>query len=197
MRVVLVHGYLAPGAVMWPLAARLRRAGHTTTLFKYRSHRGDIARHVKDLRTFIQSGDGAPFALVSHSMGGLVVHAALDDAQIRKPQAAVFIATPHNGSRLARAVRKGPLARFMSDGARVLASGVNLRPSDVPCGVIVGLKDRTVRPAEARFSGATDQLDLPYGHNELLVRPQTAAAVTRFIKTGRFETRERLLWADI
>ena len=189
MRVLLIPGYLAPRVVFLPFETRLRRLGHQATTFTYTSHRGSLDQHAHALaeELAVLSASVSEMAAVAHSLGGLLLHRALTLRPGIRLHKRVYIATPHRGAALAQRGRKSPLARWMSGAVKMAAEGYPPADHDSPAGNIVGGRDRVVRPAEAEWGDETARLSLPFGHNELLIRPQTAAAVHRFLCHGSFE----------
>lgn len=192
MLVVLVHGYLAPGALLWPLGRQLERHGHRAVIFSYPSRRGTLDEHAAALLRVIREAAaraaGEPLAVFGHSLGGLLLHRVLADDPSLPVVRRVFAATPHRGCRLARRAAAGPLGPLLSPVSRAAMFGVaaaERHPSRT--GVIIGTRDLMVRPDEADLPGAHDRLRLPYGHNEILLRPRTARAVARFLETGAFD----------
>ncbi len=183
MQVLLVHGFLAPRALFWPLAGRLRRLGHRTDVFVYPSHREDLDTHAEALAARVREAEG-PTAVVAHSLGGLVLHRAVALDPTLPLSRRVFIATPHRGCRVGRRARRSALARLLPATGKVTAYGCEPAPHAAPVGVVIGTRDLLVRPDEADLPGATARLTLPFGHNELLVRPQLAHAMARFLRTG-------------
>jgi pimeloyl-ACP methyl ester carboxylesterase len=190
--IVLVHGYLAPGALLWPLARQLERFGHRAEVFSYPSHRGTVEEHAEALRRHLvaagRRAGRAPLAVFGHSLGGLLVHHALTDAAgLPSIERRVFAATPHRGCRAARLTVRGPLARLLSPVGRAAVAGVTRDPAHPGrTGVIVATRDLLVLPEEAELPGADDRIELPFGHNDLLVRARTARAVANFVASGRF-----------
>ena len=185
MRVFCIHGYMAPKAIMVPLARRLKRAGHEPVMFGYPSHRGTLEDHAEGLRALMQEHSDGPFSVIAHSMGGLVARLALQRMTCRASRC-VFIATPHRGSANARRARQSHLARFMSPAVKRTAYGLETPPDVSNWGVIVGSRDRVVAPHEGRVDNVPARI-LPFGHNELLFRSETARTVIQFIERGAFE----------
>jgi pimeloyl-ACP methyl ester carboxylesterase len=185
MRVVLVHGYLAGPAIMWPLARRLAKMSHEVEHFSYPSTRGHLQDHAEALALLI-AGKGDT-AVVAHSLGGLVVHRALALEPRLPVTHRIFIATPHRGSRVVRLTTATPLAKVMGRSIRSAAGGEPVPLHTARTGVVIGSRDRTIRPEEADLSLAHDRLTLPFTHNELVWRPETAHAIHRFLTIGWFE----------
>jgi pimeloyl-ACP methyl ester carboxylesterase len=188
--IVLVHGYLAPAALLWPMARQLERLGHATSVFGYPSHRGTLEGHAEALRKHLvdTARRTEAMALFGHSLGGLLVHHALAAEPELPVTRRIFAATPHRGCRTARLTARGPLARLLSPLGMAAAGGFRgTAAHPARTGVIIATRDRLVLPEEAELPGAHDRLELPFGHNELLMRPRTARAVARFVDTGWFD----------
>lgn len=186
MDIVLVHGYLAHAAIFWPLARRLRRLGHRTHLHRYPSALGTLDAHAASLTALIRRVD-APVAVLGHSLGGLVVNRAMDQHPDLPVSHRIFVATPHRGSRVARRGRRSLVSPLLSPAVKIAALGHALPVSVARTGVVVGTRDTMVTAEEAELAGADDRLALPFGHNEILLRPDLAFAVDRFLRHGRFE----------
>jgi len=184
VQVLLVHGYLAPVAILWPLGFALARSGHPPSYFDYPSRRGPFERHVPGLQRRLEAMR-APYAVVAHSMGGLLVHRALDTYEGPWPARIVHIAVPHAGSAFVRRVGGSRLGRRLVPAVRASSFGVAAPAHRCPVGTLAGERDAMVRPDEARLAGASHQT-LPFGHNELILRPATAAAIVHFLHTGSF-----------
>ncbi len=185
-RVYLVGGYLAPGLLLEPLKRRIAGAGYPVEVFRYPTHRDGVRTHANDLaQRLAVDCRGAPVILVGHSLGGLVVHEAIKKRALNLTRV-VFVATPHRGCRVGRNARKLRWPMLLQGAGRQVSHGVEPAPINAETGVIIGTKDRVVSPQEAELPGAT-RLQLPYGHNGLLVRPRSLAAIVRFIESGRFE----------
>lgn len=123
---LLVHGYAGTEHVWNPLRAALAAAGFDCLIaLRYNAFRCDIhqvADWLVDRAHRAMDVTGAPFVhLIGHSLGGLVVR---DAVQLRglagRAATVVTIATPHQGSNLARLV-PGPAARQMRPGSAFLA----------------------------------------------------------------------------
>lgn len=81
MRVFLLHGMARTAASMAVLAHRLKQAGHRPSLFGYHvlfQSLDEIAGRFRDrvCRVLAEDGPGAPFAVVGHSLGGVVARLA-------------------------------------------------------------------------------------------------------------------------
>ncbi len=122
--VLLVHGLArTPLSLFW-LARALRCAGHPTHHFAYLALAESHARIVKRLQAQLRSsGAAGPYAIVAHSLGGLLVRAALADPGIPPPQHVVMLGTPNRRSRMAEwAMRWAPWRWLAGEAGRNMAS---------------------------------------------------------------------------
>lgn len=117
--VVLVHGLYhnrSAWLLLWP---RLARAGfRNLRAVSYPSFGRDFAAIleglVREVEDALADNPGQRVALVGHSLGGLLVRAALADPRLKgRVFAAATLGAPHRGSRLA-ALGIGALARSLA-----------------------------------------------------------------------------------
>ena len=96
------------------LAARLQRAGLATHLFGYSaraSFRSTVARLVSRVQ-FVASGH--PYVLVGHSLGCVLIRAALPALAPHPPSACFFLAPPSRACRAARHFSRQRLFRLLT-----------------------------------------------------------------------------------
>ena len=169
-----------------PIGARSSSATTAPNWARRLGHSYDL--HTSVITSGGESGqDEGPVAVVAHSLGGLITHRAMEMAPEAKISHRIFVATPHRGSAFARRGRESPVSRLLSPAARTASHGYPMPESPALTGVVMGTKDRLVSPAEADLKEAHARLELPFGHNELLMRPNLAHAVHRFVTKGYFE----------
>ncbi len=210
--VILLHGLWMPGIVMAPLASRLAARGYRTHVFEYASRRKPIGMHAERLARFArEAAGGAPVHFVGHSLGGLVVLAALGDApgHAHAPEAAaiVLLGTPARGCMAGRRLAQAAAGRWMLGESealwkegRVARWGAQLHDG-APLGVIAGsvpiglgrmlgrlpgVNDGVVRLEETDVEGMADRIVLPVGHSELIFSARVAAQTAQFLEHGRF-----------
>jgi predicted alpha/beta hydrolase family esterase len=173
--VLLIHGIVCNRGIWRPLIERLRaegfapiRAVDLEPLF------ADIDSHaacvVRELRELERQSDGAPVAIVAHSMGGLVARAALRSIGPDLVSRIVTIAAPHHGTLIARLFRSTP-ARQMCPQSPWLRSLNQLQEGHLPVPVtsIYSLHDNlVVPPGSARLDGARRHELRGLGHLSLL-----------------------------
>lgn len=207
MRVFLLHGLARTAASMSVLAYRLRRAGHRPASFGYqvltRSVDGVVERfrgRVERVLAEDRARDATaivPYALVGHSLGGLVARLAAPDLPpgLRR---LVLLAPPNRPPAIAAALAKNLLFRAVTrDAGRQLTESSffgRLPAPEVPTLVVAGtrgprspslpfrgeLNDGIVRVSETRLDGAP--LVLVHGvHTFLMNRRDVARTVVQFL----------------
>jgi hypothetical protein len=97
------------------LGFRLRRLGYTVRYFRYYTRTEDIARIVERLVNVIKTlPTDQPFALVGHSMGGLIARASLSALNAHAPSHIVMLATPNRPSHLAQRMQHHWIYRYFT-----------------------------------------------------------------------------------
>jgi hypothetical protein len=115
MKAILVHGMGRTPASQLVLAARLRRRGFGVHLFGYSTFR-PFAATVERLAARVRkvAGAGEPFVLVGHSLGCVLIRAALPGLAPLRPLACFFLAPPSRPTRAARRFAGNPLYRLLA-----------------------------------------------------------------------------------
>lgn len=133
MKALLVHGMGRTPASQLLLAARLRHAGLPAHLFGYSalaSWRATVARLVS--RTLFVSS-GRPYVLVGHSLGCVLIRAALPALAANPPSACFFLAPPSTVCRAARRFSRQRLFRLLTgEVGQLLASEAFMSSLPVP-----------------------------------------------------------------
>lgn len=199
MRVLLVHGLGRTPASLAVLAMRLRAHGHEMAMFGYLPLAQSFDSIVDRLRTRMQmQADRGPYAVVTHSLGGVLARAALQDVG-RPPEHLVMIAPPNQPPRLARwAVRLKPFTWYTRDSGARLADGDfydRLPPPSVPYTIIAGTRGVRVGPlgdepndgivavSETRVTPHDAVETVPGTHTFLMNRRDVAELVARALET--------------
>lgn len=207
---VLLHGLARTRRSLWPVARAAGRRGIVATSIGYPSRRGSIDALAEVVARRIDANvpDGMPFDVVSHSMGGIVLRAAVAARLVaaERVHRVVMLAPPNQGSELADVLRRWRLfERMMGPAALELGTGehsvpVSLPPVPFACGVIAGRRTLVPRadrlfggPTDGRVSvsrtqapGVADFLVVDRAHPFIMWAPEVLAATFAFLETGRF-----------
>lgn len=207
--VVCIHGALRSAAGMWPTSAILRRHGLDARAFGYATRTATLDEHGARLGAFLQRwlGDEVPPVLgfLTHSMGGLVVRAYLDqlgaEAAAQCEQRVVMLSPPNQGSVLARKQADNPMFRWLYGAAaeQLSATELAVAPTPPPTAKVLvlagGTGDAGYNPLiEGDDDGvvALEEMALP-GIDPVLVggvhgllqwRPSVLARAAAFIHSG-------------
>ena len=124
MNVLLVHGLGRTPLSMAPLARSLQQAGHATELFGYAAFAESYDRIARRLRLRLTNLAGTgDYAVVAHSLGGLLTRSALEGGAIALPKQVIMLGTPNQSPRMARIAWKWllPFRWFARDCGKNLA----------------------------------------------------------------------------
>jgi pimeloyl-ACP methyl ester carboxylesterase len=198
MHVVLVHGLGRTPLSLVGLARELRRAGHRTELVGYLGaieHYDAIVARVRR-RLVAAAGARVPLAAIGHSLGGLVLRAALADwpAELPPPRGLLMLGTPQSPSRLARRFRHWRLYRWVNgECGQLLARAeffAGLPAAQVPVTLVAGTRgwpgalvfggepnDGVVAVSEVRSAGGPEVAELPASHTFMMNNRRVRALV--------------------
>lgn len=109
MKVLLVHGLSRTPLSLKPLGWRLQANGWQTQDFGYAAWHENFDQITKRLqRQLDHLAQRGPYSVVAHSLGGLLLRAALAADSIPAPRQAVMLGTPNQRPRLAPIAWKLP-----------------------------------------------------------------------------------------
>ena len=203
--IVLVHGlWSVAGVDLLRLRNRLNDAGYECHMFNYHVWGKPPAEIAVKLNDFIGKIDAPVVHIVAHSFGGIITLHLFDQFPFNKNGRIVLLASPVNGSAVAKRIRANPMTRWMLG-----QSHVNGLSGDVPkwkgwqdIGVIAGNipigmglvaggpqlpHDGTVSIEETELKGATDAIIVRETHLSILMSAQVAKQVVIFLRTGMFD----------
>jgi len=203
--VVLVHGLWVHGLLMELMRRRVARCGYRAVAYSYPSMRLTVADNVERLVAYCRGLAAPRLHLVGHSMGGLILLRALEQAAGFMPGRVVLTGTPVAGSHAARRLARLPgghaaLGRSM---AECMKSAPFAARDGREIGVIAGRKpvglgrmvapdlerpcDGVVSVAETRLPGMRDHVVLDVSHSGMLVSRAVAHQIVSFLRNGAFE----------
>jgi pimeloyl-ACP methyl ester carboxylesterase len=199
MRALLIHGLGRTPLSLLGLARDLRRAGHRPRLVAYfgalESYRTIVGRVRRHLQAAAASGE--PYAAIGHSLGGLILRAALADwpAELPLPRCVVMLGTPNQPPRLARRFQRWRLYRWVNgEAGQLLAQPeffAGLPVPTVPITVIAGTRswpralslfgtepnDGMVAVVETHLNADARVVQLPASHTFMMNNRQVRALV--------------------
>ncbi len=200
MHVVLVHGLGRTARSMRIMARALRSAGHTAEAFGYIAALMPFAKICDKLHRRLAdlAATGAPYAVVGHSLGGLLLRCALAGVE-PAPAHFIMLGTPNQPPRLARKFRRawpfrlvaGDPGQRLSDLEFYRAMPLPRRPYTLIAGT-AGPRGRLspfgdepndwlVAVSETRVTEADVPLLLPVEHTFMPRNPVVCAAVCRIL----------------
>ena len=146
MELLLAHGMARTSLSLRSLARHLRRDGHRVTLTGYVAaveHFDAVCGRVRGQLERL-AGTGEPYAVIGHSLGGLILRVALGAGPPlrREPHRLIMLGTPNQPPRLAQRFRhlwpyrivSGQMGQLLAD-AHFFAT---LPPVRVPYTIIAG-----------------------------------------------------------
>ncbi|MGK7911035.1 MAG: esterase/lipase family protein [Synechococcus sp.] len=125
MNVLLVHGLGRSPLSMLPLVAPLRAAGHAVEFFGYAAFAESYDRIADRLhKRLVDVSCVGDYAVVGHSLGGLLTRSALAKGELVLPQHVFMLGTPNQSPRMARFAWQWllPFRWFARDCGRKLAN---------------------------------------------------------------------------
>ena len=208
MHVLMIHGLGRTPLSMLGLARALRRAGYVPRHFGYvafaESYAGIVTRLQARLR---EVGTKRPYAVVAHSLGGLLARDALRDPDVPVPVRIVMLGTPNQRSRMAEwAVGFGPWRWVVGEAGRNLANRAyfeSLQPLTVPYTLVAGTRglhwrwlplsdwvnDGLVALEEMRVQPGDTIVMLPVGHTFMMNDRGVQRAVAQTLEPAADGTR--------
>ena len=202
MDVILIHGMGRTPVSMLRLRRHLRRAGHNPMLFGYsptfETLQGATSRLV---RLIERRGDTAPYALVGHSLGSVLIRSALGQLENRLPAACFFLAPPMVACKAAKffsrfwlyKVLAGEMGQLLANDAfmrglpmppaftRIYAGTGGLRARWMPFGMEAN--DLILSVAEATGSFKALSVEIPALHTFIMHSPQVYDDIIRSLAT--------------
>ncbi len=192
--VIVVHGICANRTIMWPLAHRLRkRHGFRSRTWGYPSFFSSIDKHAENFFQYLQKDLASEKCIhvVAHSMGSIVVRAALARQRIDNLGRVVFLSPPNQGTPIARVLSRWigrliPPTRELSDSQDSFVK--QLKPiGEIEVGVIAARYDFLVPLASTHLDNEKAHVCVSAIHSSLLISRQVCDLTANFLRYGQFE----------
>lgn len=208
--VLLLHGLGRTRFSMNAIARNLEKQGYTTLNCGYPSTRQNIQQLVKgyvaQAVTECKRRNAVKIHVVTHSLGGILIRAYLQNNSLPKGSRIVMLSPPNHGSEIADFIKKirlfqwilGPSVRQLGTDPESIPN--RLKPIPYQTGIITGnvssdpwftgliqgAHDGKVSVASARLDGMRDFLVVPSGHTFIMQSRSTIHQILAFLKLGRF-----------
>jgi pimeloyl-ACP methyl ester carboxylesterase len=189
--VLLIHGYLGTEACWTGLLPHLRLAGfHSVFAFRYNSLTMGVSELAADLvraaSSVMEQTRFGRIHLVGHSLGGLVARYAVQRLGLDAVALGVVtIATPHQGSMLAR-VAPGRVGAQMRPGSSLLAELPPLSASPSVSWAVIDSDNDMVLPYVRAGNSETPGSVLLHGHGHqtILRSHELADAIVKHLRAS-------------
>jgi len=193
--VVLLHGLARTSASMSILAGRLADDGYRVENFGYGSFGDTIDGHAAALVQFIDQLESDESVntihYVGHSLGNIIIRAALVEDPPSKPGRIVMLAPPNRGSADAAfwTPLLGDVVKPLQELSDEQTSFVNQLPvpQGIDIGIIAAADDGRVELDDTHLDGEADHVVVPGIHTFIVMREDVAKHVDHFLRHGSFE----------
>ena len=209
---VLLHGLGRTRYSLWPVAREALRRRYRVHNLGYPSRHAPIERLAESVGQRVReiSDSGGPVDVVTHSMGGIVLRAAVASESLPadRVRRVVMLAPPNHGSEVADRLRDYLVYRlFTGPAGQQIGTDDDSVPRRLPpppfeLGIIAGRRsgnplfarvlgaegDGKVTVASAQIEGMRELVVVDRSHTFIMWAPDVLAHIFAFLQTGRFTT---------
>lgn len=209
--VVLLHGLSRSDDSLLLVEETLKLHGYDVVNRSYPSNDAPISELVAHVGQSVAACGNQRVHFVTHSLGGILARAWLQDNRPMLMGRVVMLAPPNHGSEIVDRFREIPevatlFARLQGPAALELGTELGSMPNslgwpDYELGIIAGNRiinplgfflidgdnDGTVSVASTRLAGMRDHIVLPTTHTLIMNNPLVLAEVLEFLRYGVFD----------
>ncbi len=201
MNILLLHGQGRTTNAMRLLGFRLGRLGHAVGYFRYYTRTEKFVDIVQRLVTTVKRlPSDQPYALIGHSMGGLLARASLPTLEDHLPCHLILLASPNQPPRMAPIAKRNPLYRYLTTdcGQRVLSADFyqELPVPTIPTTIIAGSggprvswlpygdepNDGVMSVQDTYLGSGVEVIDVPSIHTFIMNSRQTLQHIQRVLE---------------
>ena len=201
MNILLIHGQGRTTIAMRLLGLRLHRRGYQVRYFRYYTVREKFAQIVERLTEAIKTlPQNQPYALIGHSMGGLLARASLPALADHAPSHLIMLASPSRPPRLAPLAQHNLIYKYLTyDCGQQVAKAEfyrNLPKPAIPTTIIAGIggprgkwyplgqeaNDSVLTVEETRLGPENSMIQVPALHTFIMNSRETFCHIDRILR---------------
>ena len=180
---------------MHRIGSSLKEDGYRVVYWTYPTLNHSISEHAtnfcRDFRKLTDQAHISQVHFVGHSMGCIIIRAALEYMDLPTGSRFVMLAPPNSGSRLTR-FPIGPFAKFfpqLSEMSESPESFVNRlpEPSSVAVGILAAGRDWVVDAESTYLATQRDHQIIDTTHQRLPASDGAVKQVRQFLANGQFD----------
>lgn len=205
MNIILLHGQGRTTFAMKLLGFRLQRLGYPVRYFRYYTRREkftDIVQRLIDAVCSLPRDE--PFALVGHSMGGVIARASLPSLS-HAPVHLILLASPSRPPKMGPLARRNPLYTYLTYECGQLVTSAafyeSLPEPAVPVTVIAGTggprgrwfplgqetNDSVLTVQETSLEAAREMILVPALHTFIMNSREALGHIDRILKQAHLQ----------
>ena len=206
--VVLLHGFGRTSRDMRFLADYFRSRGYQVFSPTLNTLHGTVESCAAALENKLEALDITGYErvhLIGHSTGGLIIRKFLSENHVPNLGRCVLVGSPNQGTDLGALVKRylppltwiSPVYRYFQPGGIPVPPPLNNPRPEIGAiagngdglllgRFIAGPNDGRVPVDSVPFPGMTDFIVLPFHHEEIHHRPETAEHIRNFLEEGKF-----------
>lgn len=205
MNIILLHGQGRTTAAMMLLGFRLHRLGYQVRYFRYYTRREKFAHIVQRLIDTVNLlPQNEPFALVGHSMGGVIARASLPSLS-HAPVHLILLASPSRPPKMGPLARRNPLYTYLTYECGQLVTSAafyqGLPEPTVPATVIAGtggprgmwfplgqeVNDSVLTVQETRLGSRHEMILVPALHTFIMNSSEVLHHIDRILNQAQLQ----------